>query len=425
MKLEKIDKINIILFIILILLSLVYFFFNKQNTKIQENFRNESLYYIKSKGKLENINKNIIHNTIKTTKHDYLEDESLYNRFSIWANKGGLMGSTGPIGPQGLMGIRGETGQQGLQGDIGPTGPMGPTGIQGSTGTVGPTGPIGPTGIQGSTGTVGPTGPTGIQGPVAPVGPAGLAATAGTFTTTAAPVTTPAPTTTAAPVTTPAPTPTAAPLTTPAQTPTIVLENPNKYDVYKNKFLKKGWGGSGWSGNETISNSNFTDCEKNCSNNPGCYGFELNNNNNNNKTCYSYIRRYTTPNESLGKNKSTIEPPYSVSIGDLEKCSVDNPFTASNLSNNCIGNDNNTSVYWKKTKTSILENLNRDLYEKIIINYWAWDWAAGDFNPVIIFRGNFVTVGTNTLNTGNKFAAYRFIIDELNRINGTTIQKLA
>lgn len=83
-------------------------------------------------------------------------DETLY------AEK---VGPRGPTGPAGSLGPTGPSGPAGSQGPIGSQGPAGGPGPAGPTGAIGPTGPSGSTGAQGSQGVVGPTGPQGNPGP--------------------------------------------------------------------------------------------------------------------------------------------------------------------------------------------------------------------------------------------------------------------
>jgi len=158
-----------------------------------------------------------------------------------------------------------------------------------------------------------------------------------------APVAPPAPTPTPPPkpASVPSPTPASvsAPLTTtPPPPPTVVLNKPDKYSKYEGKELKKGWSGSGWSGDQSHV-EDFSGCEKNCDNNSSCYGYELNKTG---KFCYYFTRFQGT---GSGIANAGL---YKIPLSQVDACKAnDKPFATPDLPVNCVSDNPNVTTYWK------------------------------------------------------------------------------
>ena len=153
---------------------------------------------------------------------------------------------------------------------------------------------------------------------------------------TPAPTPTPTPTPTTVPSPTPTPASNAAPVYTTPPPPTVVLSKPDKYSKYAGKQLTKGWEGSGWSGDQAKV-ADYNGCEKNCDDNPKCYGFELNNNG---SYCY-YFTRF----EGTGTGIAGL---YKIPLSQVDACKAnDKPFATPNLPANCVSANPNITTYWK------------------------------------------------------------------------------
>jgi hypothetical protein len=149
------------------------------------------------------------------------------------------------------------------------------------------------------------------------------------------PVPVPVPAPVPAPAPSPPKPPAPSPIPSPTPTPTQV---PLPYTKYEGKELKKGWSGSGWSGDQSHV-ADFSGCEKNCDNNSSCYGYELNKTG---KFCYYFTRFQGT---GSGIANAGL---YKIPLSQVDACKAnDKPFATPDLPVNCVSDNPNVTTFWK------------------------------------------------------------------------------